>query len=507
MRAGLRRVSGDPRAAEPAAAGDRRGGRRLERGGAGAAGRDRGAGARPTASADVRRLTRAELLAREPQLSPQRAGRACWCRASTSSTRGRRRSPICGRRWRTAPRPGSTRRCRAARWRTACGRSRPRAARSPPERSSTAPACTATSSSSACSAASAFTIRPRKGQFVVFDKAAAPLLRTIILPVPSERTKGVVLDPHGLRQPAGRPDGRGAGGSRPRAVDHDSLRRALIRSAVEMVPALAGMPVTATYAGLRPATERKEYRIRHEPERQLAHRRRHPLDRPDGRAGPGPPCARAVPRRRHATTRRSQAPVWPRMPNLAEHRERDWAAPGHGGIVCHCELVTPPRDRGGAGRAAAGPRPRRAEAPDAGRHGPLPGLLLRRRAGGADTGPAGAAARGRRLPWLSLAADVAIIGGGPAGLAAAMALRRRGVGRVIVLEREAAPAACRAIAAIRPSACASSAGCSTGPGLCPAPRGPGRCRGRVDIRTGHSVVALEPGGAAAARHPRRAGRR
>ena len=39
----------------------------------------------------------------------------------------------------------------------------------------------------------AMTIRPRKGQFVVFDKAAAKLLRTIVLPVPSERTKGVVL--------------------------------------------------------------------------------------------------------------------------------------------------------------------------------------------------------------------------------------------------------------------------------------------------------------------------
>ena len=28
------------------------------------------------------------------------------------------------------------------------------------------------------------------------------------------------------------------------------------------------------------------------------------------------------------------------MPNLAEHLERDWAVPGHGGIVCHCELVS-----------------------------------------------------------------------------------------------------------------------------------------------------------------------
>ena len=40
---------------------------------------------------------------------------------------------------------------------------------------------------------STFTIKPRKGQFVVFDKPAYKLLRAIILPVPTARTKGVVL--------------------------------------------------------------------------------------------------------------------------------------------------------------------------------------------------------------------------------------------------------------------------------------------------------------------------
>ena len=40
-----------------------------------------------------------------------------------------------------------------------------------------------------------FTIKPRKGQFVVFDKPAARLLRHIILPVPTERTKGIVVTP------------------------------------------------------------------------------------------------------------------------------------------------------------------------------------------------------------------------------------------------------------------------------------------------------------------------
>ncbi|MCZ2996073.1 FAD-dependent oxidoreductase, partial [Acinetobacter baumannii] len=41
--------------------------------------------------------------------------------------------------------------------------------------------------------ASSFSIHPRKGQFVVFDKAAARYLGNIILPVPNERTKGIVL--------------------------------------------------------------------------------------------------------------------------------------------------------------------------------------------------------------------------------------------------------------------------------------------------------------------------
>jgi len=52
-----------------------------------------------------------------------------------------------------------------------------------------------------------------------------------------------------------------------------------------------------------------------------------------------------------------------RVPNLAENRERDWQRPGHGEMVCHCELVTkreieaalrssvPPGDFGGLKRA------------------------------------------------------------------------------------------------------------------------------------------------------------
>ncbi len=31
---------------------------------------------------------------------------------------------------------------------------------------------------------------------------------------------------------------------------------------------------------------------------------------------------------------------WPKVRNIAETAPRDWQSPGHGGIVCHCELVT-----------------------------------------------------------------------------------------------------------------------------------------------------------------------
>lgn len=50
------------------------------------------------------------------------------------------------------------------------------------------------------------------------------------------------------------------------------------------------------------------------------------------------------------------------MQNLAENRPHDWQSPGHGGILCHCEMVTrreiraaldgafPPGDPGGPKR-------------------------------------------------------------------------------------------------------------------------------------------------------------
>lgn len=198
-----------------------------------------------------------------------------------------------------------------------------------------------------------FTIRPRKGQFVVFDKAAAALLRAIVLPVPTERTKGVVLTRTIFGNLMVGPTADEQEQRDRAAVDRDSLE-SLIRRAEAMLPALAGVPVTATYAGLRPATERKEYRIRFLPDRQwltLGGIRSTGLTAALGLAQHAfALCRETLP----AMTPRA-APVWPRLPNLAEHRPRDWARSGNGGIVCHCELVT----RREIEAALAGPLPAR----------------------------------------------------------------------------------------------------------------------------------------------------
>lgn len=183
-----------------------------------------------------------------------------------------------------------------------------------------------------------FTIKPRKGQFVVFDKSASPLLNGIILPVPTERTKGIVIFPTIFGNLVVGPTAEEQE-SRDRAdVDRDILI-SLKDQAIQKIPGLAHIPVTATYAGIRPATEQAPYRVSQDPDRHwitLGGIRSTGLTSALGLANhlaslfadmgfcPSP----------------IDAPVWPKVPNLAERLPRDHATPGYGQMVCHCELVT-----------------------------------------------------------------------------------------------------------------------------------------------------------------------
>lgn len=180
-----------------------------------------------------------------------------------------------------------------------------------------------------------FTIRPRKGQFVVYDKPAAALASHILLPVPNKVTKGIVAC-------------RTAFGNLlvgPTAEDQDDRAHAelvpetlaaLKRRGEEILPGLKDHEVTAIYAGLRPATEFKDYQIRaHEGLDYIT---------VGGIRSTGLSAALGVAQHVERLAGLALVPpaetVWPQVPNLSEYSPRDWQGPGHGGVVCHCELVT-----------------------------------------------------------------------------------------------------------------------------------------------------------------------
>jgi glycerol-3-phosphate dehydrogenase len=185
---------------------------------------------------------------------------------------------------------------------------------------------------------SAFVIKPRKGQFVVFDKAASKLINSVILPVPSKRTKGIVLFPTIFGNMMVGPTAEEQDGRDDASVDRETLEM-LTAKAVQMLPALADIPVTATYAGIRPATERPEYRIVGDRERNWITL--------GGIRSTGLTAALGIARHVHtllqelgAEFTRKNNPIVPKVANLAEYRPRDCNSAGYGEIVCHCELVT-----------------------------------------------------------------------------------------------------------------------------------------------------------------------
>ncbi len=185
---------------------------------------------------------------------------------------------------------------------------------------------------------SRFRIAPRKGQFVVFDKAAYGLVNSIILPVPSARTKGIVVFRTVFGNLAVGPTAQDQH-SRSNADTDKATLQALIEDGIAKVPALAGMPVTATYAGLRPASEEKDYRIDMRAEKNWI--------TVGGIRSTGLSGALGIARHVFGLYRGAGAahaplvsPAIPAARVLAQSGRRDWQQEGHGEIVCHCELVT-----------------------------------------------------------------------------------------------------------------------------------------------------------------------
>ncbi len=185
---------------------------------------------------------------------------------------------------------------------------------------------------------SPFAIRPRKGQFVVFDKPAYPLVRSIILPVPNERTKGVVLARTAFGNVLVGPTAEEAQERDYATVDETALR-SLVDKAVALVPALASHSVNAVYAGLRPATQFKDYQIAALPERRWITVGGIRSTGLTGALGIAQHVAHLY-ASHFGALKETAEPCWTPVANLCEERARGWQQPDAGEIVCHCELVT-----------------------------------------------------------------------------------------------------------------------------------------------------------------------
>ena len=205
-----------------------------------------------------------------------------------------------------------------------------------------------------------FAIRPRKGQFVVLDKAAFAHVPKIILPVPNEVTKGIVICPTAFGNVLIGPTAEEQD-DRTRATVDTATLEMLLAHGTRLIPALRDMPVTAVYAGLRPGTEAKHYRV-------AAHAAQRAITL-GGIRSTGLSAALGLAQHALRLYETFAAPLPPpndvpsvQVPNLTDTQTRDWQRADHGDIVCHCELVTrreieaalnsalPPGDFGGLRR-------------------------------------------------------------------------------------------------------------------------------------------------------------
>jgi len=191
-----------------------------------------------------------------------------------------------------------------------------------------------------------FTVTPRRGELIVYDKLARPLVGHIILPVPTATTKGVLVAPTVF----------GNVMLGPTAVDIDRKDDTsstaegieyLQSLAPRLVPDLTRQEVTAVYVGLRAATEHGDYVIGVDGGDRYAWA--------GGIRSTGLTASMAIAEyvrdeldRAGLDLREGAARLPPlRMPNIGEAAPRPYEEseaiatdPDYGRIVCFCERVT-----------------------------------------------------------------------------------------------------------------------------------------------------------------------
>lgn len=204
-----------------------------------------------------------------------------------------------------------------------------------------------------------FTVVARRGELLVFDKLARPLVDVIVLPVPTAKGKGVLVSPTVFGNVMLGPTAEEV----PDRTDTSTSEAGfdfLLGHGSRLLPALLDHDVTAAYAGLRAATEHADYVV------DVDEAQRYVLL--GGIRSTGLTASMALAEHTVALLRGSGVDLRPRaglppasrMPNIGEAFPRPYrdasriaADPAYGRIVCFCERAT----RGEIRDALASPIP------------------------------------------------------------------------------------------------------------------------------------------------------
>lgn len=201
-----------------------------------------------------------------------------------------------------------------------------------------------------------FEIRPRRGQYIVLDKSARALHDVIAMPTPTPTTRGILITPTIFGNVLVGPTAEDVADRDDRRVTAEGLAQ-LRRTMAVMAPALLDQPVNTVFAGMRPATQFREYQIIPRLDRgwlTVAGIRSTGLSASLGIA-------------EHVTsilvpaifdTPRKADIKGVRTPDLSETAPRPWQDsarivhdPAYAEMICHCERIT----RGEIRDALAGP--------------------------------------------------------------------------------------------------------------------------------------------------------
>jgi len=190
-----------------------------------------------------------------------------------------------------------------------------------------------------------FEIRPRRGQYMILDKPARAIHDVIAMPAPTPSTRGILIAPTIFGNVLVGPTAEDVDDCDDRRVTDDGLRQ-LRQAIATMAPTLANQPINTVFAGMRPATQFREYQIIP----RLAQRwvtvggiRSTGLSASLGIAEHV--ANLLIPALFDAPRKSSTRPVT--VPDLSETSARPWqdAArigrdPAYAEMVCHCERIT-----------------------------------------------------------------------------------------------------------------------------------------------------------------------